>query len=96
MLEEVYRFSNNIVTHNGHYCWNIEYEQFDLLTGIEELEKEKRVKVALVEIQLKCGKNTVLDGMNLEEKATQRKGNELVGSHKIQRSNTTCINISFS
>lgn len=57
------------------------YEQYDLFTDIEELEKEKRVQAALVEIQSKYGKNAVLKGMNLEEKATQRKRNTLVGGH---------------
>lgn len=57
------------------------YEQYDLFTDIEELEKEKRVQAALVEIQSKYGKNAVLKGMNLEEKATQRKRNGLVGGH---------------
>ena len=52
-----------------------------MFTDIEELEKEKRVQAALVEIRLKYGKNAVLKGMNLEEKATQRKRNTLVGGH---------------
>ena len=57
------------------------YEQFNLFTDIQDIEKEKRVQEALVEIRSKYGKNAVLKGMNLYEKATQRKRNGLVGGH---------------
>lgn len=57
------------------------YEQFDLFTDQEDIEKEKRVQEALVHIQNKYGKNAVLKGMNFYEKATQRKRNGLVGGH---------------
>lgn len=57
------------------------YEQFDLFADQEDIEKEKRVQEALVHIRDKYGKNAVLKGMNLYEKATQRKRNGLVGGH---------------
>lgn len=57
------------------------YEQFDLFTDQEDIEKEKRVQEALVHIRNKYGKNAVLKGMNFYEKATQRKRNGLVGGH---------------
>lgn len=60
---------------------NEAYEQFDLFTDIEDIEKEKRVQEALVEIKAKFGKNSVLKGMNYLEKATARKRNGLVGGH---------------
>lgn len=90
LLEEFVRLYKRIVNPNypirqiGISFGNVVdevYEQYDLFTDIEELEKEKRVQAALVEIRLKYGKNAVLKGMNLEEKATQRKRNTLVGGH---------------
>ena len=60
---------------------NEAYEQYDLFTDIEDIEKEKRVQEALVEIKAKFGKNSVLKGMNYLEKATARKRNGLVGGH---------------
>lgn len=57
------------------------YEQFDLFANQEDIEKEKRVQEALVQIRNKYGKNAVLKGMNFYEKATQRKRNGLVGGH---------------
>ena len=60
---------------------NEAYEQYNLFTDIEDIEKEKRVQEALVEIKAKFGKNSVLKGMNYLEKATARKRNGLVGGH---------------
>lgn len=57
------------------------YEQLDLFADYEDIEKEKRVQEALVSIKNKYGKNAVLKGMNLCDKATQRKRNRLVGGH---------------
>lgn len=57
------------------------YEQFDLFTDYEDIEKEKRVQEALVNIKNKYGKNAVLKGLNFYDKATQRKRNGLVGGH---------------
>ena len=57
------------------------YEQLDLFADYEDIEKEKRVQEALVSIKNKYGKNAVLKGMNLCDKATQRKRNGLVGGH---------------
>lgn len=57
------------------------YEQYDLFVNYEDIEKEKQLQNALVTIQNKYGKNSVLKGMNLLDKATQRKRNGLVGGH---------------
>ncbi len=57
------------------------YEQLDLFADYEDIEKEKHVQEALVSIKNKYGKNAVLKGMNLCDKATQRKRNGLVGGH---------------
>ncbi|MCD7839315.1 MAG: DNA repair protein [Erysipelotrichaceae bacterium] len=57
------------------------YEQFNLFTDIEDIEKEKRVQEAMIDIRNKYGKNAVLKGMNFYDKATTRKRNTLVGGH---------------
>lgn len=57
------------------------YEQYDFFTDYDDIEKEKRVQKALVDIRSKYGKNAVLKGMNFYDKATQRKRNGLVGGH---------------
>ena len=57
------------------------YEQYDLFTDHEKIEKEKRLQETLVQIKNKYGKNSVLKGMNYYDKATQRKRNGLVGGH---------------
>lgn len=69
------------------------YEQMDLFTDYEALEKErqaqaeeldreKRMQRAVLEIKKKFGKNAVLKGMNFEEGATTRERNGQVGGHK--------------
>lgn len=69
------------------------YEQFDLFTDYEEvqkqkekeeafLEKEKKIQLAMLNIKKKYGKNAVLKGMNLEEGATAKERNGQIGGHK--------------
>jgi DNA polymerase V len=60
---------------------NEEYEAYDLLISQEELSKEKRIQETIVEIKRRYGKNAILKGMNLEEKATTRKRNKIIGGH---------------
>ncbi|MCD7949027.1 MAG: DNA repair protein [Erysipelotrichaceae bacterium] len=57
------------------------YEQFNLFTDIEDIEKEKRVQQAIINIKHKYGKNAVLKGMNFYDKATTKKRNTLIGGH---------------
>ena len=69
------------------------YEQLDLFTDYEaqrkkqeeeaaELDREKRMQEAMLNIKKKFGKNAVLKGMNLQEGATARDRNEQIGGHK--------------
>ena len=69
------------------------YEQLNLFTDYDEiekkrdqekleLEKEKKIQHAILDIQKKFGKNAVLKGMNLEEGAMTRERNEQIGGHK--------------
>ena len=70
-----------------------EIEQFDLFTNIEEienkrkkqekeLEKEKNLQKALLNIKKKYGKNAVLKVQDLDEDATTKQRNEQIGGHK--------------
>ena len=57
------------------------YETYDLLVDEEDSQKEKRIQETIIEIKKRYGKNAILKGMNLEEKATTRKRNKLIGGH---------------
>ncbi|WP_313129884.1 Y-family DNA polymerase [Anaerocolumna sp.] len=69
------------------------FEQLDLFTDYvaaqakkeeekAELEREKKMQKAMLEIKKKYGKNAVLKGMNLEEGATTLDRNKQIGGHK--------------
>lgn len=60
------------------------YETYDLFSDIEDLEKERHLSQALVQIKEKYGKNAVLKGMNLLEKATAKTRNTLIGGHNAK------------
>lgn len=60
------------------------YEYYDLFTDLKEIEEERRLMEAVVEIKEKYGKNKILKGMNLYEKATTKKRNLLVGGHNAE------------
>ena len=69
------------------------YEQMDLFTDYEALEKEraaqkaqeekeKKMQKAVLEIKRRFGKNAIVRGMNLEEGATAIDRNSQIGGHK--------------
>lgn len=69
------------------------FEQMDLFTDYEALEKEqqqeekerekeRRIQHAVLDIQKKFGKNAILKGMNFEEGAMTRERNGQIGGHK--------------
>lgn len=69
------------------------FEQLDLFTDYAavqakkeeedaELEREKKMQKAMLEIKKKFGKNAVLKGINLEEGATTLDRNKQIGGHK--------------
>ena len=60
------------------------FEQYNLFTDMEDIDKERRLQQTLVFIQNKYGKNSVLKGMNFYDKATQRKRNTLIGGHNAK------------
>ena len=56
-------------------------EGFDLFTDIEGEKREKRLEQTVIEIKQKFGKNAMLRGMDLEDGATARERNKLIGGH---------------
>lgn len=56
-------------------------EGYDLFTDYDAIMKEKHIENAILGIQDKYGKNAMLRATNLEEGATQRVRNTLVGGH---------------
>lgn len=62
-----------------------EYRQYNFLANMEELERDRKVQKAMLEIKKKFGKNAVLKGMNLEEAGTTRERNRQIGGHKSGR-----------
>ncbi|MDD3796910.1 MAG: DNA methylase, partial [Lachnospiraceae bacterium] len=71
------------------------FEQMDLFDYLAEqedpgakerkkqnLEKERRIQEAMLNIKQKYGKNAVLKGINLEEGATMKERNQQIGGHK--------------
>ena len=69
------------------------FEQLELFTDYEALErqkaeekaaleKERKLQKAMLEIKNKFGKNAILKGMNLEEGAMTAERNGQIGGHK--------------
>ncbi len=70
-----------------------EYEQFDLFSPLEEqaealakeeeaLAQEKKLQAAVLAIQKRYGKNSLVKGMNMQEGATMMERNGQIGGHK--------------
>lgn len=69
------------------------YEQLDLFTDYEQLEKErkkkkdalereKRMQQTMLDIKKKFGKNAIIKGINLKDGATTLQRNRQIGGHK--------------
>lgn len=56
-------------------------EGFDLFTNVEMERKEKALERTVVSIKEKFGKNAMLRGMDLQEGATAKERNKLIGGH---------------
>lgn len=57
-------------------------EHYDFFTNFEEVKKEKNLVKSVLELQDKFGKNAVLKGIDLQENATQRDRNNMIGGHR--------------
>ena len=60
------------------------YEAYDLFTDYEEIQKERQLQQAIVDIKNKYGKDAVLKVMNTFEKATAKQRHKLIGGHNAQ------------
>ena len=56
-------------------------EQYDFFTDINKVEKEKNLVFSVLSLKEKYGKNAVLKGLDLQEDATQKERNKMVGGH---------------
>ena len=95
LVRRMYVVANHVQTAagNGQAQKEPQYEQLELFTDYdardkerqkekELLEKEHRLQQAVLDIKSRYGKNAILKGMNLEEKATAIERNRQVGGHK--------------
>lgn len=64
----------------GHVIGD-EYKSITLFTDEEEENKELLMQKTIISIKKKFGKNSILKGMDLTEKATTKKRNKLIGGH---------------
>nr|WP_308627770.1 DNA repair protein [uncultured Eisenbergiella sp.] len=58
------------------------YEQYDLFTEPAELERDRKIQLAVLDIKKKFGNNAVFKGMNLVKGATTLERNQQIGGHK--------------
>ncbi len=58
------------------------YQQYDLFADPSKLEREYQMQKAVIEIKDRFGKNAILKGMNLQEKATTVERNRQIGGHR--------------
>ncbi len=59
-----------------------EYMQYSFFTSPEDLERDRKMQKAVLEIKNKFGKNAILKGLNFEKGATTRDRNNQIGGHK--------------
>ena len=58
-----------------------EYVNIDLFSDYVADEKERKRQEAIIGIKKKFGKNAIMRGMSLQDKATQTKRNKMIGGH---------------
>lgn len=58
------------------------WQQYDFFIDMQELEREKQVQRAVLDIKDKYGKNAILKGMNFQKGATTRERNGQIGGHR--------------
>lgn len=58
-----------------------EYKTINLFDDEQQQQKEKNLQETIIALKKKFGKNAILKGMNLEDKATTISRNKLVGGH---------------
>lgn len=58
------------------------FMQYNIFVDPAELERERSIQKAMIDIKNKFGKNAVLKGMNLEKAGTTIERNKQIGGHK--------------
>ncbi|TGY98396.1 DNA repair protein [Petralouisia muris] len=58
------------------------YEQYELFTDYEAVERERKLQQAVLEIKRRFGKNALVRGMDLLEAGTAMKRNRQIGGHR--------------
>lgn len=58
------------------------YEQYDLFTDFAEMERDRKMQKAALEIKKKYGRNALVRGMDLQEAGTTIERNRQIGGHK--------------
>ena len=56
--------------------------QLDMFTDYEQVEKDRKIQNAMLEVRRKYGANAVFKGMNMLEGATTLERNQQIGGHK--------------
>ncbi|MGM9971700.1 MAG: DNA repair protein [Anaeroplasmataceae bacterium] len=93
MVDDIVSKFDTIVDHNleirkisisFNNLLNDKYEQYDLFSDIKKIEKEKKLRESVLKMHHKYGKNSVLKALDLEDKATQRDRNKLIGGHNSE------------
>ncbi|SDA39188.1 DNA polymerase V [Butyrivibrio sp. INlla18] len=74
LIRRMYIVSNNVVPE--------EFMQYSFFVSPEDIERDKKVQKAVLEIKNKFGKNAILKGLNFEPGATTRDRNNQIGGHK--------------
>ncbi len=93
LVRRLYIVANHVKPEETEENSIVKYEQMDLFTDYDELqkqrhedrersEKEKRRQKAVLDIKKKYGKNAILKGMNLVDGATAKERNNQVGGHR--------------
>lgn len=73
-VRRMYVVANNVIPE--------EYTQYSFFMPPGDLEKDRKMQKAVLEIKNKFGKNAILKGLNFEDGATTRDRNNQIGGHK--------------
>ena len=92
MIRRVTITANNLVSEKSVEDKQ-QYEQLDLFTDYDELfakrekenaelQKERKIQEAMIDIKQRYGKNAIIKGTNLQDGATSIERNQQIGGHK--------------
>ena len=90
LTRRIYISANNLISEaEAEIKEKQSYEQIDLFTNYEEVNKnrkkeadELRIQKAMIDIKQKYGKNAIVKGMNLQKEGTTIERNGQIGGHR--------------